>query len=93
MRVRRPSNCSKSCANGLNIVARRFGDHWTKEMLGVVCSEKFDQFQNLCSNSNNTKHHATEFMAVKMSRKRSGFVIYSYIKDSAFLELKRDANF
>ena len=41
----------------------------------------------------NTKHHATEFMAVKMSRKRSGFVIYSYIKDSAFLELKRDANF
>ena len=62
-------------------------------MLGVVCSEKFDQFQNLCSNSSNTKHHATEFMAVKMSRKRSGFVIYSYIKDSAFLELKRDPNF
>ena len=33
------------------------------------------------------------FMAVKMSRKRSGFVLYSYIKDSAFTELKRDANF
>ena len=32
-------------------------------------------------------------MAVKMSRKRSGFVLYSYIKDSAFTELKRDANF
>ena len=33
------------------------------------------------------------FMALKMSRKRSGFVIYSYIKDSAFTELKRDVNF
>ena len=26
----------KSCANGSNIVALRFGDHGTKEMLGVV---------------------------------------------------------
>ena len=28
--------CWKSCANESNIVARRFGDHGTKEILGVV---------------------------------------------------------
>ena len=33
------------------------------------------------------------FMAVKKSRKRSGFVIYSYFKFSAFTLLKRDAKF
>ena len=31
------------------------------------------------------------FMAVKKSRKRSGFVIYSYFNDSAFTVIKRDA--
>ena len=36
-----PQQCWKSCANGSNIVALRFGDHGTKEMLGVVGS-KFD---------------------------------------------------
>ena len=30
------NNNGKSCANGSNIVALRFGDHETKEMLGVV---------------------------------------------------------
>ena len=30
-------------------------------------------------------------MAVKESRKRSGFVIYSYSKDSAFIAVLRDA--
>ena len=30
------------------------------------------------------------FMAVKKSRKRSGFVIYSYFKDSKFTAVKRD---
>ena len=30
-------------------------------------------------------------MAVKKSRKRSGFVIYSYFEDSAFTAVKRDA--
>ena len=34
-----PQQCWKSCANGSNIVALRFGDHGTKEMLGVVGSE------------------------------------------------------
>ena len=29
------------------------------------------------------------FMAVKKSRKRSGFVTYSYLKDSAFTTIKR----
>ena len=33
------------------------------------------------------------FMAVKKSRKRSGFVLYSYLKDSGFTAVKRDANF
>ena len=31
-----PQQCWKSCANGPNIVAPRFGDHGTKKMLGVV---------------------------------------------------------
>ena len=31
-----PQQCWKSCANGSNIVAPRFGDHGTKEMLGVI---------------------------------------------------------
>ena len=31
-----PQQCWKSCANGSNIVALRFGDHGPKEMLGVV---------------------------------------------------------
>ena len=31
-----PQQCWKSGANGSNIVALRFGDHGTKEMLGVV---------------------------------------------------------
>ena len=33
------------------------------------------------------------FIAVKKSRKRSGFVIYSYFKDTAFTAVKRDENF
>ena len=31
-----PQQCWKSYANGSNIVELRFGDHGTKEMLGVV---------------------------------------------------------
>ena len=42
-----PQQFWKSCANRSNIVALRFGDHGTKQMLG----EKFDQFQTLCNNS------------------------------------------
>ena len=33
------------------------------------------------------------FMAVENSSKRSGFVLYSYLKDSAFTAVKRDAKF
>ena len=33
------------------------------------------------------------FMSVKRSRKRSGFVIYSHIKDVTFTAVKRDADF
>ena len=32
-------------------------------------------------------------MALKKTRKRFGFVIYSYFKDSAFTAVKRDAKF
>ena len=31
-----PQQCWRGCAKGSNIVALRFGDHGTKEMLGVV---------------------------------------------------------
>ena len=31
------------------------------------------------------------FMDVKKSRKRSGFEIYSYLIDSALIQVKRDA--
>ena len=41
--------CLNSCANGSNILALCFGNHRTKEMLGVVDS-KFDWFQTLCNN-------------------------------------------
>ena len=34
-----PQQCWKSCANGSNIVALRFGDHGAEEMLGVVGSK------------------------------------------------------
>ena len=34
-----PQHCSKSCANGSNIVALCSGDHGTKEMLGVIGSK------------------------------------------------------
>ena len=34
-----PQQCWKRCANGSNIVALRFGNHGTKEMLGVVGSK------------------------------------------------------
>ena len=39
------------------------------------------------------KDQQMHFMAVKGSRKRSGFVIYSHLKDSAFTKVKKDAKF
>ena len=42
--------CWKTCANGSKIVALRFDDHETKEMLGVV--QKFDRFQTLRTRNN-----------------------------------------
>ena len=42
MSVRGPLQCWKNCSKGSNIVALRFGDHRTKEMLGVL-AEKFDR--------------------------------------------------
>ena len=40
-----PKQCWKSCANRPNIVTLRFGDHRTKQMLGVV-SSKFSPVSN-----------------------------------------------
>ena len=39
------------------------------------------------------KGQQVHFKAVKKLRKRSGFVIYSYFKDSAFTVVERDAKF
>ena len=47
--------CCKSSAIGSNIVALRFGDHGTTEMLGVV-GLAVDQSQTL---RNNSQQHAT----------------------------------
>ena len=41
--------CWKSCANGSNIVALRFGDHGTKKCWELL-AEKFDRFQTLRNN-------------------------------------------
>ena len=49
-----PQQCWKSCANGSNIVALRFGDHGTKEMLGVVGWKVWPV-------SNFAQQHATTF--------------------------------
>ena len=46
--------CWKSCANGSKIVALRFGDYETKEMLGVVGSKV-----RPVSNFGQTQQHAT----------------------------------
>ena len=58
----RVQECWKSCTNGSNIVALRFSDHGTKEMLHVTGSN-FDRFQTLrkYSGPNNTRaqQHAT----------------------------------
>ena len=37
--VRGSNNVGRAVANGSNIVALRFGDHGTKEMLGVAGSK------------------------------------------------------
>ena len=54
-----PHQCWKSCANGSNIVALRFGDHRTKEMLGVVGWKvwRVSNFvQQRATTSNNIQH-------------------------------------
>ena len=50
-----PQHCSKSCANGSNIVALHSGDHGTKEMLGVVGSKHWP----VSTFAHNSKQHAT----------------------------------
>ena len=52
----RPQQCWKSCANGSNIVALRFGDHGTKEMLAQNFERDFKLF---ASTPKNTQHHTT----------------------------------
>ena len=57
MRPKGREQCWKSCANGSNIVALRFGDHGRQGML----AQKFDQLQILRNNSrpNNTQKQVT----------------------------------
>ena len=57
------SQCWKSCANGFKIVALRFDDHETKEMLGVVGSKVWP-----VSNFAQAQQHAT--------RRRNGRNMY-----------------
>ena len=47
--------CCKSCANGSNIVALRFGDHRKKKSWELL-AQNFEPFQTL---RNNTQQHAT----------------------------------
>ena len=39
------------------------------------------------------KSYQMHFMAVRKLRNRSGFVIYSYLKDTVFTAFKRDGKF
>ena len=51
--------CWESCANGSNIIALRFGDHGTEEMLGVVGSKSLTRFKFCATTRNNKQQHAT----------------------------------
>ena len=55
--------CWKSCANGYNIAALHFGDHRTKEMLGVVGSnaKRLTGFKPCSTTPNKTQEHVTGF--------------------------------
>ena len=55
----RPQQCWESCANGSNIVALRFGDNGTKEMLGVVGWKSLTGFKLCATTRNNIQQHAT----------------------------------
>ena len=54
-----PQQCWKSCANGPNNVALRYGDHRTKEMLRIVDSKDWlvsNFAQQLPATRNNIQH-------------------------------------
>ena len=55
-----PQQCWTSCANGSSIVALRFGDHGTKEMLGMSCwFESLTSFK-LCKTTPNNMQQGGE---------------------------------
>ena len=62
--------CWKSCVNGSNIVALRFGDHGTKEMSGVVdwkvwpVSNFAQQHATTCNRVCNRTQHVTSINVV-----------------------------
>ena len=63
---------------------------------GWLCPKgvPFTGFKNMKGQLGKQMHaYMMHFMAVKKSRKCSGFVIYSYSKDIAFTAVKRDAKF
>jgi len=95
MRMRRPSNVERAAQTDSTLLRNASAITGQKKCWELFAPKSLTNFK-ICAatpTTQNTKHHATEFMAVKMSRKRSGFGIFSYIKDSTFLELKRDSNF
>ena len=53
-----PQQCWKSCANGSNIVALRFGV-MEQNKCWQLLAEKFDRFQTLCNNTQQHPKHAT----------------------------------
>ena len=65
------------------------------ERVGISLAEEYDRVGksviSVCKKAQ--KNWQMNFMAVKMSRKRSGVVIYSYLKDDVVTAMKRNAKF
>ena len=54
-----PQQCWKSCANGSNIVALRFGDHGTKRNVGSCWLKNLTGFKLCATTRHNIQQHAT----------------------------------
>ena len=60
------------------------GFRYNYERVGISLVEVYEKVKRL-------KGDNMHFMDLKKSRKRSGFEIYSYLIDSALIQVKRDA--
>ena len=62
------------------------------ERVGILLVEVYERVgKSVISISKRANRHI--FMVAKSREKRSGFVIYSYFKDSSFTAIKSDAKF